>query len=138
MKKHTQLALIGSITTFSIPAMSQNQLELVMDGYAYPIISDVVFNIDNRTITIAESETYNCLQFNQSLPLNSGTNFTLLTNNQSIGISNTKYSVDSNLLFFTSETNNLICDDGIDVDTIFTQGFEKFISPFVIFADGFD
>ncbi len=133
-----QTALCVSVLLSTTPVMAQNQLELILDGHAYGVNSNVTSNLANKTITVTDSEATNCLRPGNLTPLNNAGNFTLLTNNQAIGIVQSRYWVKNKLLFLTSETSNLICNNGIFVDRIFKEGFGEFISPFLIFADGFD
>lgn len=103
--------------------MAQNPLELILDGYAYEVFSDVLIDLPNKTFTIADSEATNCLQPIGAIPLNTPGTFTLETNNQDIGIERNRLVVAANLLYLTSETSNLLCDNGVFVDQIFEQSF---------------
>lgn len=114
--------VIALFSTHSI--IAQNQLELILDGYAYQVNSDIVYNINNNTLSIAESDATDCMRPGDLLPLNSAGSMTLLTNSQSIGISRTRYLVEGNLLFLTSETSNLICNNGVFIDQIFVDDFD--------------
>ncbi len=100
-----------------------NQVEVILDGYAYAIFSDVSIDLDQNSINITDSEIENCLRGDGTLPLNTA-NLTLKTNSQNIGIANFRYLVDGRLLYLTSETSDLDCDNGIFVDQIFYQGFD--------------
>lgn len=112
-------------------------VEVILDGYAYAINSNLSINLGQQTITIPDSDLENCMRTGGLLPLNNAY-FTLLTNNQAIGIDQFKYFVESRLLYLTSETSNVVCDNGIFVDQIFDQGFEQPVSPFLIFSNGFE
>ena len=130
------LALV-SLGGFSNGSFAMDNLELILDGHAYTVNSNVNININQQTIFIAESDLFNCLRPDNLPPLNNAS-MTLIANNQDIGIEQFRYFVEGRLLFLTSETSNLICDNGAFVDQIFVQGFESPVSPFLIFGNGFD
>jgi hypothetical protein len=100
-----------------------NNIEVILDGFAYAIFSDISIDLEQKTIMIIDSEIENCLRSTGSLPLNTA-NLTLMTNNQDIGIEQFRYLVDSRLLYLSSETSDIVCDNGVFVDHIFYQGFE--------------
>ncbi len=102
--------------------LGQNNLIAILDGYAYLVTSDVMINLGQQSINFA-SDIENCLRPDNQPPLNNAT-LTLLTNNQNIGLDQFRYQIEERLLFLTSETSNLVCDNGVFVDQIFTNGFE--------------
>lgn len=130
------LALL-SLGIFSSGALAMDNLELILDGHAYSVNSNVNININQQTIFIAESDLFNCMRPNGLPPLNNAS-MTLIANNQDIGIEQFRYYVEAQLLFLTSETSNLVCDNGVFVDQIFVQGFEQQVSPFLIFGNSFE
>lgn len=97
----------------------------VLDGYAFELFDDVIIDTENNIITI-NSDLTNCLQPNGAAPLE--TAFLALYNindaDQFIGLNHISYNTFTGTLYFTSETGNLICDNGVFVDTIFAGGFE--------------
>ena len=106
----------------------------VLDGYAYELNSDVVIDTQNNIISI-DSNMVNCLQPNNNPPLEN-TLYALHdvnSPNQFIGLNQITYNTSSGRLFFTSETSNLLCTNGVYVDTIFADDFSG-----IIFANGFD
>ncbi len=125
---------LASLSCFTTASFALNDLEVVLDGYAYVINSDVAINLSQQIIYIAESDLENCLRPNDLIPLNN-VDLTLITNNQGIGINQTRYAVESRLLFLTSESINLVCDNGVFIDQIFVQGFEP---PELIFKNGYE
>ncbi len=131
---HLVMLSLGGLSSTS---WAMGDLELILDGYAYAVNSNVNININQQTIFIAESDLFNCLRPDDLPPLNNAS-MTLIANNQDIGITQFRYYVEGRLLFFTSETSNLICDNGVFVDQIFVQGFERPVSPFLIFGNSFD
>ena len=130
------LALL-SLGIFSSDALAMDNLELILDGHAYSVNSNINININQQTIFIAESDLFNCLRPDSLPPLNNAS-MTLIANNQDIGIEQFRYYVEAQLLFLTSETSNLVCDNGVFVDQIFVQGFEQQVSPFLIFGNSFE
>ena len=118
------LILVGSLplTSFAGNNLALSNLEIVLDGYAYVTSSDVIINLEEQTINV-ESEIENCTRPNNQPPLNNS-NWTLITNNQEIGIEDFHYIIESRLLFLTSETSNVVCDNGLFIDQIFVDGFE--------------
>ncbi|MCX7552708.1 hypothetical protein OS175_02355 [Marinicella sp. S1101] len=124
-KPNTSLLTFFFTLSVSTNTLAQNPLELILDGYAYEVFSDVLIDLPNKTFTIADSAASNCLQPSGSTPLNTPGNFTLETNNQDIGIERNRLVVAANLLYLTSETSNLLCDDGVFVDQIFVQSFDS-------------
>jgi len=134
------LASIGSFSgvsfamvTLAMNKLAMNDLEVILDGYAYAVNSDVSINLEPQTIVV-DSELENCLRPNGQLPLNNAS-WTLTTNNQEIGIEHFRYAIESRLLFLSSETSNVVCDNGIFIDQIFVHGFE---SADTVFSQGFD
>ncbi len=137
IKRHwTNLALV-SFVGLPYDAFASNQLELILDGYAYTVNSDVAINLGQQTVIGVETNSVNCAQANGSMPLNNAT-MTLVTNNQNIGLDRFQYFISDRLLFMTSETSNVVCDNGLFVDTVFAQGFEPAPSPYLIFSSGFE
>ncbi len=122
--KHLVAALLGSftLTPFASDNSTLNNLEMVLDGYAYALNSDVTIDFDQQLISV-ESELENCLQNNNQAPL-TNSNWTLISNNEVIGIEQFRYHIESQLLFLTSETSNVVCDNGLFIDQIFVHGFE--------------
>ena len=130
------LALL-SISGFSSSTVAMESVDLILDGYVYSVNSNVNINTNQLTIFIADTELENCLRPNGLAPLNNS-NMSLIANNQDIGVEQFHYFVASKLLFLTSESSNLVCDNGVFVDQIFVQGFERQVSPFLIFASSFE
>lgn len=94
----------------------------VLDGYAYQLFSDIEIDTSNQIISI-ESNMLNCEQPNGDPPADTEP-YALSTNNQFIGLSRFVYNVDNNHIYFTSETNNIVCDNGVFIEIIFTGSFE--------------
>ena len=110
---------IGLIAVFVNPASA---ITPVLDGYAYQLNSDVTIDLVNHNF-IFDSNMLNCEQPNNDPPLDTAL-FAIITNNQFIGINQFTYSISQERLYFSSETADLICDNGIYVDTFFMDGFE--------------
>ena len=127
---------LALLTLGGFPSLScaLNNLEVVLDGYAYAVNSDVTISLNQQFIFIAQSDLINCLRPDDLIPLNNA-DLTLITNNQGIGLEQFRYAVESRLLFLTSETNDLACDNGLFVDSIFSHGFEPVD---LIFSGDFD
>ena len=129
----TYLALTA-LCSFPLCVSAFNDIELVLDGYAYAVSSDIAISLGQQTINIPDSDLENCLRPGNLIPLNNA-DLSLITNNQAIGISRFKYFVFGRLVFLTSETSNVVCDNGIFVDQIFVQSFEQ---DNLIFSNGFE
>lgn len=137
IKRGCALLALAALSSLPLTSHAFVDIEVVLDGYAYTVNSDVAINLGQGTIIIPDSSLENCERPNALIPLNTAY-LTLITNNQDIGIDQFKYSVQSRLMFLTSETSNVVCDNGLFVDQIFGQGFEQPISPFLIFGSGFE
>ncbi|TDR20429.1 hypothetical protein C8D91_1401 [Marinicella litoralis] len=94
----------------------------VLDGYAYIINSTVVIDFDNQIINF-DSNMNNCQQANGQPPID--TSVIALTSNQEIiGLNSMTYNVKQGVIYFFSETSDIICSNGIYVDTLFEEGFD--------------
>jgi|GEM_PF-3954861 len=123
-KKNTWNHLIlASLISFNTASFAMDDLEVILDGYAYQVNSDVIISLPQQFIFIANSEMENCMLPN-GLPPSDTAGLSLITNNQGIGIKRFRYAVESRLLFLTSETSNVVCDNGLFIDQIFFDGFE--------------
>ncbi len=129
--------IVGATCLLSTPLMAGSALDVILDGYAYEVNSDITFDVDQQIINIDQSNMTNCQRPGGFLPLDD-VNISLQTNSQSIGITNNQYFFAENLYVLTSQTSDVICDNGVYVDDIFVNGFEEPISPFLIFKDGFE
>ncbi len=103
------------------PAKAQNPTP-ILDQYAYTLSGDVMIDLTNQNIII-ESDMFNCQQENGDPPIDT-TPFALFANNQFIGLINFRFDTYHNRIYFNSETNDLVCDNGIFVDVLFATGFE--------------
>ncbi len=104
--------------------MAGDVLDVILDGYAYEISSDISFDLQQQIIHIDQSNMTNCLRPGGFLPLDNA-NTSLQTNGQSIGITYNRYFVTDNIYLVTSQTSNVICDNGVYVDDLFVNGFES-------------
>ncbi len=110
-----------ALTTFTA-LQTTADITPVLDGYAYELYGDVAIDTENNVITI-DSNMQNCQQPNGDPPLDT-TIYALYNNSEFIGLSQFVYKTSSDTLFFTSETSNLVCSNGVYVDTIYAGGFE--------------
>lgn len=104
--------------------MAGNVLDVVLDGYAYEVSSDISFDLEQQIIHINQSNMTNCLRPGGFLPLDD-VNTSLQTNGQSIGITFNRYYVTENIYLVTSQTSNVVCDNGVYVDEIFSDSLES-------------
>ncbi|MGJ8663052.1 MAG: hypothetical protein ACSHWU_05340 [Marinicella sp.] len=104
------------------PAWANNPTP-ILDGYAYQLFNDIEIDIENQVI-IVNSDMRNCEQPNGEAPLDTEPFALRSSNNQFIGLSHFAYNITHNNIYFTSETNNLLCDNGVYVDTLFYGSFE--------------
>lgn len=124
--KHSALLVGLSMSLLTInawmnSAKAQNPTP-ILDQYAYTLSGDVMIDLTNQNIII-ESDMVNCQQENGQPPIDT-TAYALYTNNQFIGLVDFKYDTYHNKINFYSETNDLICDNGVFVDVLFTTSFE--------------
>jgi len=124
LKRGWRYLALASLGSFTSASYAMDDLEVILDGYAYTVYSNVTISLNLQFIFIADSDLVNCLRPNGLIPLNNA-DTTLITNNQGIGINKIRYAVESRLLFLTSETSNVVCENGLFVDQIFVQGFES-------------
>lgn len=116
-------SLLGLIVCTLIPSIAPaQQIIPAMDNYAYQFNSDVVIDFDNKIINF-NSDMINCLQQNGQPPLDNSV-YALTTNAQIIGLKKMVYNVDQGVIYFTSETADLICTNGVFIDLIYNNGFE--------------
>lgn len=94
----------------------------VLDGYAYELYDDIIIDTNNHIINI-DSNMVNCEQPNGDPPLDTVL-YALYNTSQFIGIRQFTYNTNIQTVFFTSETGNLLCDNGVYVDTIYAGSFE--------------
>ncbi len=116
--------LLGLLVCTITPVMAQT-VTPVLDGYAYQFNSNVVIDFNNQIINF-NSNMLNCLQQNGQPPVDTSV-FALTTNKQVIGLNQMIYNINhlrQGTIYFTSETGDLICNNGIFVDTIYIDGFE--------------
>ncbi len=110
-----------SLNGLMSPAKAQDPTP-ILDRYAYTLTGDVMIDLANQNIII-QSDMFNCQQENGDPPIDT-TPFALFTNNQFIGLVDFRYDTYHNRIYFNSETNGLICDNGVFVDVLFATGFE--------------
>jgi len=94
----------------------------VLDGFAYELNSNITIDTQNHNI-IFDSNMLNCQQLNGDPPLDTQL-FAISTNSQFIGVTSFYYSIDHGNYYFNSETGDILCDNGVYVDTIFSNDFE--------------
>jgi len=115
--------LLGLLVCTLIPGIAPaQQLILALDKYAYQFDSDVIIDFNNEIIDF-DSNMINCLQPNAQAPLDTSV-FALSTNLQIIGLKKVIYNVEQGVIYFTSETADLVCTNGIFIDLIYNNGFE--------------
>ncbi len=113
--------LVSALTPINTWAQS---LSASLDKYAYQLNSNVVIDLNNEIIDF-DSNMVNCLQPNGQVPIDTSV-FGLSTNGQVIGLKKVNYDVDQRVIQFTSETSDLICINGIFIDLIYMNGFDRF------------
>lgn len=118
--KQAKVIVLALSTITALPAVAD--ITPVLDGYAYELYDDVIIDTENNIITI-DSNLQNCQQPNGDPPLDT-TLYALYSNSEFIGLSQFVYKTSTDTLFFTSETSNLVCSNGVYVDTIYGGGFE--------------
>ena len=111
------ITLTGSLNT----AKAQNPTA-ILDQHAYTMTGDMIIDLSSQNI-IVFSNMLNCQQENGDPPIDTQA-YALFTNNQFIGLNRFKYDVDQNTMVFISETNDLVCDNGVFVDVLHVTGFE--------------
>jgi hypothetical protein len=116
--KPAMLVIISNVTCAVVAA----PLTPVLDGYGYELYEDVIIDTENNIITI-DSNMQNCQQMNGDPPLDLNL-YALFNNNQFIGLKYFNYNTTTDTIFFTSESVDLICDNGVYVDTIYKGTFE--------------
>ncbi|MFC3192801.1 hypothetical protein ACFODZ_00980 [Marinicella sediminis] len=94
----------------------------VIDRYAYLLSSDVTIDLTNKIISFS-SNINNCQQAGGSPPTDTS-EFAVFTNNQFIGLSYFRYDTRKKQLWMISESNDLICENGLFINDIFDNGFE--------------
>ena len=104
-----------------IPA-ANSQITPVLDGYAYELYDDITIDTTNKII-ILNTNMSACEQPNMDDPVDT-TVYALDNGTQYIGLSRTTYNIASQRVYFSSETSNLYCTDGVYVDTIYEGDFE--------------
>lgn len=126
MKKFSPANL--AIFALSACAFSPSYAEPVtpiLDGYAYELYDDIIIDTLNQIINI-NSNMIGCQRPQGTPPLE--TSLLALHNvndlNQYIGLDQIVFNTVSGKLFFTSETSNLTCLNGVYVDTIYLGDFE--------------
>ena len=82
----------------------------VLDGYAYQLNSNISIDLKNQIISF-DSDMLNCQQPNGDPPLDT-VNFAANTNGQFIGVTQFYYIIAHGNFYFTSETVDLLCDNG--------------------------
>jgi len=110
------------LVIFGSSSLTAAPLTPVLDGYAYELSADVIIDINNHVITI-ESNMQNCQQTGGEPPIDTAL-YALFSNNQFIGLQQITYNTMTDTLFFSSETSDLTCDNGVYVDTIYAGDFE--------------
>ena len=119
--KQVKLAVLAPLSFTLIPCVA-GSVTPVLDGYAYELSSDVIIDLEDQIITI-DSNMENCEQPNGDPPIDTSL-YALNNNSEFIGILQFSYNTTTGTMFFTSETGNLVCANGVYVDTLFANGFE--------------
>ncbi len=109
------------MTGFIHSAAAQNPTPH-LDKHSYALTGDAFINLTNKVI-IVQSNMTNCQQANGDLPLDTNP-AAMYTNSQFVGLSEIKYNLFSNIITFNSETNDVVCDNGVFVETLFSTAFE--------------
>lgn len=88
--------LNSTLLTMALPTAAHNHVKLILDGYAYEVNSNIIYNISNKTICIENSQAANCLRPGNLLTLEQCREYNI--NNQAIGTVNNRFNVDSGIL----------------------------------------
>lgn len=94
----------------------------VLDGHAYTLSGHVMIDIGNQFIHFNSNMTA-CRQADGEPPLDTQ-GWALATNSQFIGLSRFSFNTHHNRLYLNSETNDVLCDHAVYVDTLFAGNFD--------------
>ena len=117
--------LMTCVTAMTLTTHSSQAQNLTpeLDQFAYTMTGDVNIFLDSQIITFTSNMT-NCQQANGNPPIDTGPT-ALVTNAQFIGITAFRYNLKNRKVQFNSETRDLICDNGVFVEVLFTDDFEN-------------
>lgn len=131
MKTLTALALLASSSSVWASETDPQGTDptpiktwLVLDDLAYHVYESIGINPSTHEVIAVNNNISNCLQENNSPPLNSGT-FTLVTDTQDIGLTgDIVFDPGRSALLLSSQTQDLICQGAFEFDRIYINGYE--------------
>lgn len=117
------LLVLGACALTSVCAANIN---FVLDGHKYDTPGDIIYRTDNQKIK--NSLMTNCTTGGIPVP-NIQVGTTLKTgDNIHIALNAVNYSLSQGRFYLTSVFGNVICQDGVYEDSLFTAGFESLIN----------